>query len=197
MVAAIHNLRADIATEGKKAFMDGNESDIRELGCLVGKVAELEYRLDKIAPSFKTYALDIATETHPSEFPLADSTSESNIGSKNIDSVTCYYVKDKNNIKVRYISDSDIKLCGGSSVEWRSARPKEYEKRLKHLLSSNEIEIILQDDGNNDTLIIKRDIQFKSVNALMSFVLCKKVKNAAELLVISDDKTLLDYINSR
>lgn len=203
VVASIHNLKADIASEGKKAFMDANELDIKELATLIGKVTELEHKLDKIAPSFKTYTLDIATETHPSEFPLASMTSMAEGNNKEISSnnssevITCYFDKDKTNITVRYKDNLNIKLCAGSSIEWKSGRPKEYENRLKRLIRSDEVEIIIQDDGDRDTLIIKRDIGFKSLNALMSFVLCKKIRNADKLLTLNSGETLCDHLSSK
>lgn len=70
--AAAHNLKATIGNEGKRAFADGDTQDISELLVLMTKMNEIIGKLNKIAPSFRTYRLDLATQSKPDELGIGE-----------------------------------------------------------------------------------------------------------------------------
>ena len=70
VVTAVHNLKTDIATEGKKAFIAEQPEDVKELLNMLDSITSLRNSIDSVASIFKAYQIDLVTETHPSEFPL-------------------------------------------------------------------------------------------------------------------------------
>ncbi len=199
VLTSLHNLKADIANEGKKAFMNGTVQDISELANLMSKINDINIKVEKAASAFKTYELDIVTETHPSEFPLINSPViqnkyENEAGSGDVKSEKekmehMVYRLDSDYCSIRCIynpTDNSYYLAKNSTFKIVTDKLKSY--KVRHLIKNGDIDLVCNvDDGS--TYIVTRDIKFSSANSLCTFVLNKRVRNGSKLLEIDKSDT--------
>lgn len=218
LTMAAHNLKATVASEGKRAFADGNTQDISELLSLMNKVNELMSKVNKLAPTFRSYRLDIAThnvnKTQATEIKSSSSSSEetfeSEQGLKDIDKETevdCYIeletlqVSEKSSKDGRltancraYIKQGQFTrfiLNKNQTIRIISNRYKDdYRKRLLKYETSGCIKV--ENSGEDYfNMHVKSDIQFKSANSLCSFVLGRRVRDGIFKINRESDGTIL------
>lgn len=184
MMTSLYNLKTDIAAEGKKAFIECDTQSINELMVLMTKVNEISNKVDKLAPSFKTYTLDIVTDTHPAVFPIGNAKSKISI---------------KFPIKLTIQAIGNNITCHAESESLFTIKPVQtfYLKQdglcsntLKKLakLSSTESITIINEKNNSQLVTINKEIKFKSANSLASFLLGKNIVNGNELLMVDKNK---------
>lgn len=182
VVTAVHNLKTDIATEGKKAFIAEQPEDVKELLNMLDSITSLRNSIDSVASIFKAYQIDLVTETHPSEFPLEQLVK----GTKPITNypIHCFFDigSTENSINVRVESESEYILCAGSSLPITEGRDLNKSAICKR--NSEKLNIITI-DGVSDLLLV-RDMEFKSANALLSFVTGKRVRNGEKQLFLAN-----------
>lgn len=205
VLVAIHNLSADISNEGKKAFTSGDTNSIRELANIVDRVKELETKADKISSVFKTYTLDLVTETHPSEFPLPmpdDTFGESdnkisddinisrNTVDKNNEPNSIYYIEtDEYAVTFRKGINDKFILLSGSYFKWPSLVSKRIIDRLNRYRSNNIVKTQINDNKQID-ITVEHDIEFKTIKSMLSFIVGKKVVNTDKYLKGKNGKLL-------
>lgn len=192
VVTAVHNLKTDIATEGRKAFMAEKSADIQELLNILNSVTALRENIESVASIFKTYQIDLVTETHPSDFPLDNPMASEN---KQIEyPIRCFLNDDGTDrrVNVRMTNDSEFVLSAGSSFVIKNDRrnSRSFKQNMKKL------DITVNTDTTN--VIVTRDIKFTSANSLLGFVTGSRVRNGNRQLVLADnpDMTLERYLRS-
>lgn len=190
VVTSVHNLRADIAAEGKKAFTECNTQDINELMQLLGKINEIAAKVDKAAPVFRSYSLDIATETHPAEF------SNSGVQAKEVINeypVNCYIEHEGTRFNITINATNKYALKAPCVVTFDKTKlNKTNTKRIANLLSLKLISIV-DDCENTQVIKVNEDVEFTSANALTSFILNKNVVNGEDLILLADGLTLKEH----
>lgn len=191
VVIAVHNLRATIASEGKRAFIECDTNDINELMGLMSKVNEISNKLDKVAGPFKSYSLDIATDTHPSEFPINIREIHKSNSKDNIELFINSLEGTK--LQIKFNNQDTFTLTANQTFTWNKVKlPKYVCRRLSKLLSTDSISLI-NEQNNIQLLIINKEIKFKSANSLASFILCRNIDNGDELIHLTEDKDLKRY----
>lgn len=196
VVTAVHNLKIDIAAEGKKAFMQENMDDIKELSDILKNVVLLRESIETISPLFKTYQIDIVTEKHPSEFPLENTINNDEI--KELFPITCFLDDTSNNRKVtcRVNGNDSYILCAGSSFNIEKDKVTSKNKRFNQL---KDKKLSVTESDNTFEVIVTRDIEFTSINSLHGFIIGCRSRNASKQFIIADnpDMNLDKYIRSK
>lgn len=198
LTMAVHNMKACVASEGKRAFADGDTQAISELLVIMTKVNEVTSKINKLAPTFRSYRLDLATKNnHSSGYPIdiEDNTQVDKI-------VKCYIPlvespesnKQKVNCLVEILKQGEMKftLKATQSISINTSNyTADMKKRFMKAISSGDIQIIDKPNESGDTtnIVINRDIQFKSANSICSFVLCKRVKDGLNVIKVAEDNS--------
>lgn len=195
LTMAVHNMKACVASEGKRAFADGDTQAISELLVIMTKVNEVTSKINKLAPTFRSYRLDLATKNNNNSksLEIEDETQVDKI-------VKCYIrlnsesedrTEQKITCLVEILKQGDIKFTLKATQVFSintSNYPSDTKKRFMRAISLGDIRVIGESDGMT-SIVVNRDMQFKSANSICSFVLCKKVRDGLNLIKIAEDNS--------
>jgi hypothetical protein len=189
VVDSVENLRDVLENEGKRAFSECNHDDIDELLTYMTLANKLEEKVDKLREKITTYSLDLATETHPAEFPLGNTEiieSDTKSDANNADATEEYPVNAVINyldtqIGIKITNEHSYILQAPATIPFeKKEHSPEFCKRLAKLTSQECVTIINQDDGQ--LIVVNKPITFFSANSLMSFIKGEKVINSDEFI---------------
>lgn len=210
--AAAHNLKATIGNEGKRAFADGDTQDISELLVLMTKMNEIIGKINKIAPSFRTYRLDLATQSKPDELGIGENKHIKNLnrqGTKKPETVEGslygFSVDGEQDIPM-FITPNNIGISPmvTLSVHFKNGQPvyadilpgnrivlgpkadtAKIRDRINRAVQNGIVKLTTTKDPNNDENTIMEVIQnmrFKSLGVMCSMILGEQVQNSREAL---------------